>query len=170
MIGLGIALLSGICFSLYSPALNLATNDHWHTMKDGIPPLVVYTAFFYFSVSCSMVTIILNINFLYNPILNLPKSSIKAYLNDWTGRYLAILAGLLCGAGNGLQFMGGQAAGYAAADSVQALPIVSTLWGIFLFGEYRRSSTRTKILLGTMLIMFGAAIGLLIGSSGHRKP
>jgi len=29
---------------------------------------------------------------------------------------------------------GGQAAGYAAADSVQALPLVSTFWGVLLFG------------------------------------
>lgn len=32
-------------------------------------------------------------------------------------------------AGNGFQFMAGQAAGYAAADAVQALPLVSTFWG-----------------------------------------
>lgn len=41
------------------------------------------------------------------------------YLNDWEGRQWALLAGLLCGLGNGFQFMGGQAAGYAAADAVQ---------------------------------------------------
>ncbi len=27
---------------------------------------------------------------------------------------------------------------YAAADSVQALPLVSTIWGVVLFGEYYR--------------------------------
>jgi hypothetical protein len=48
-----------------------------------------------------------------------PKSSFKAYLNDWEGRQWALLAGFLCGFGNGFQFMGGQAAGYAAADAVQ---------------------------------------------------
>ena len=40
-------------------------------------------------------------------------------MRDWDGRGWALLAGLLCGFGNGLQFMGGQAAGYAAADAVQ---------------------------------------------------
>ncbi len=52
-----------------------------------------------------------------------PKSSFKAYLNDWEGRQWALLAGFLCGFGNGFQFMGGQAAGYAAADAVQVSPI-----------------------------------------------
>lgn len=168
-IGLAIALFAGVCFSLFSPAINLATNDQWNTLKDGVPHLVVYTAFFYFSVSCFVIAIILNVGFLYYPVLGLPRSSFKAYLNDWNGRGWSLLAGLLCGFGNGLQFMGGQAAGYAAADAVQALPLVSTFWGVLLFGEYRRSSRRTYVLLVSMLSMFIVAIGLLMGSSGHRK-
>ncbi|KAI3452906.1 hypothetical protein Pfo_009569 [Paulownia fortunei] len=168
-IGLAITFFAGVCFSLFSPAFNLATNDQWHKLKDGVPHLSVYTAFFYFSVSCFVIAIILNVSFLYYPVLNLPKSSLKAYVSDWKGRGWAFLAGLLCGFGNGLQFMGGQAAGYAAADAVQALPLVSTFWGVLLFGEYRRSSRRTYILLMSMLSMFIVAVGVLMGSSGHRK-
>ncbi|XP_015619378.2 ureide permease 2 isoform X2 [Oryza sativa Japonica Group] len=118
-IGLGIVFFSGVCFSLFSPAFNLATNDQWHTLKQGVPHLVVYTAFFYFSISCFVIGIGLNILFLYRPMAGVPKSSFKAYLNDWEGRQWALLAGFLCGFGNGFQFMGGQAAGYAAADAVQ---------------------------------------------------
>ncbi|TKY69583.1 ureide permease A3 [Spatholobus suberectus] len=169
LIGLAITLFAGLCFSMFSPAFNLATNDQWHTLKKGVPHLTVYTAFFYFSVSCLVLAIILNITFLYHPVLNLPKSSLKAYLEDSDGRVWALLAGLLCGFGNGLQFMGGQAAGYAAADAVQALPLVSTFWGIVLFGEYRKSSSRTYILLGSMLFMFIVAVGVLMASSGHRN-
>lgn len=169
LIGLTIVFFAGICFSLFSPAFNLATNDQWHSLKKGVPHLNVYTAFFYFSVSCFVIGIILNIIFLYHPVLNLPKSSLTNYLGDWNGRGWALLAGFLCGFGNGLQFMGGQAAGYAAADAVQALPLVSTFWGIILFGEYRKSSGRTYILLGSMLFMFIVAVGVLMASSGHRK-
>ena len=118
-IGLAITFFAGCCFSLFSPLFNLATNDQFHLLDRGVPHLVVYTAFFYFSVSCFVIAIILNIIFLYYPILDLPKSSMSAYLRDWNGRGWAFLAGLLCGFGNGLQFMGGQAAGYAAADAVQ---------------------------------------------------
>lgn len=169
IVGLSITFFAGVCFSLFSPAFNLATNDQWHTLKEGVPHLVVYTAFFYFSVSCFVIALILNITFLYLPVLDLPRSSFKAYINDWNGRGWALLAGLLCGFGNGLQFMGGQAAGYAAADAVQALPLVSTFWGILLFGEYQKSSRRTYVLLFGMLFMFIVAVGVLMASSGHRK-
>ncbi|XP_012067771.1 ureide permease 1 isoform X3 [Jatropha curcas] len=168
-IGLFIIFSAGVCFSLFSPAFNLATNDQFNTLKKGVAKLVVYTAFFWFSVSCFVLAIILNITFLYRPVLNLPRSSVKAYLKDWNGRGLAFLAGLLCGLGNGLQFMGGEAAGYAAADAVQALPLVGTFWGILLFGEYRRSSRKTHALLVSMLFMFVVAVAVLIASAGSRK-
>ncbi|KAK1627887.1 hypothetical protein QYE76_002524 [Lolium multiflorum] len=169
LMGLGIVFFAGVCLSLFSPALNLATNDQWHTLKDGVPHLVVYTAFFYFSISCFAVGTGLNILFLYRPMAGVPKSSFKAYLNDWDGRQWALLAGLLCGLGNGFQFMGGQAAGYAAADAVEALPLVSTFWGIVLFGEYRKSSRKTYTLLAFMLLMFVAAVATLMASAGHRS-
>lgn len=117
--GLIITLFAGVCYALFSPAFNLATNNQWHLMRPGVPNLVVYTAFFYFSLSFLLIAAVLNIIFLYRPVLSLPRSSITSYLRDWDGRGCAFLAGLLCGLGNGLQFVGGQAAGYAAADCVQ---------------------------------------------------
>ena len=119
LIGLCLTFFSAVSISLFSPAFNLATNDQWHTLDDDVPHLTVYTAFFYLSVSCFFIAVILNVVFLYHPMLNLPKSTIKAYLKDWNGRGWALLAGFLCGFGNGLEFMGGQAAGYAASASVQ---------------------------------------------------
>jgi Ureide permease len=35
--------------------------------------------------------------------------------------------------------------------------------------EYRRSSKRTYLLLAAMLLMFAAAVGLLMGSAGTRQ-
>uniref|UniRef100_A0A0D9XZL6 Uncharacterized protein n=1 Tax=Leersia perrieri TaxID=77586 RepID=A0A0D9XZL6_9ORYZ len=169
-LGLGIVTFAGVSYSLFSPAFNLATNDQWHTLKEGVPHMVVYTAFFYFSLSCFAIGIVLNVWFLYHPMVGVPRSSLTAYLNDWKGRDLALIAGMVCGLGNAFQFMAGQAAGYAAADAVQALPLVSTVWGIVLFGEYRRSSRRTYTLLGSMLFMFVVAMVILMASSAHRKP
>ena len=50
----------------------------------------------------------MNTIFMYFPILGAPKSSIPEYLKDFKGRHWAVLAGFICGLGNGFQFMGGQ--------------------------------------------------------------
>nr|AGT16191.1 permease [Saccharum hybrid cultivar R570] len=169
LLGLGLVSLAGACFSLFSPAINLATNDQWRALRKGVPHLLVYTAFFYFSVSCFVLGACLNVWLLYYPMAGVPASTTGAYARDWNGRHWALLAGLLCGFGNGFQFMGGQAAGYAAADAVQALPLVSTFWGVILFSEYRRSSRKTYLLLSSMLSMFIIAVAVLMASAGHRK-
>ena len=118
-VGLAIVLTAGACYSIFSPAFNLATNDQWHKLDEGVDHLVVYTAFFYFSVAFFACAVFINVIFLYYPAFGVPKSSLTAYAKDWKGREIAWLAGTLCGWGNGFQFMGGQAAGYAAADAVQ---------------------------------------------------
>lgn len=120
-IGLAIVFTAGACYSIFSPAFNLSTNDQWHKLAPGVDKLVIYTAFFYFSLAFFACAVIINVCFLYKPAFGVPKSSIGGYLKDWNGRWIALLAGILCGWGNGFQFMGGQAAGYAAADAVQVM-------------------------------------------------
>lgn len=119
--GLAIALFTGLCYAAFSPLFNVATNDQFHFLKPGVPHLVVYTTFFYFSTAFVLCSLLVNVYLLYHPVLGVPKSSLAMYWRDRDGRAIAILAGLLCGIGNGFQFMGGQAAGYAAADAVQVL-------------------------------------------------
>jgi hypothetical protein len=119
LFGLAIALFTGLCYAAFSPLFNVATNDQFHLLKPGVPHLVVYTTFFYFSTAFVVCSLTVNVYLLYHPVLGIPKSSVTHYCRDREGRVIAIVAGLLCGVGNGFQFMGGQAAGYAAADAVQ---------------------------------------------------
>ncbi|KAL6842069.1 hypothetical protein ACP4OV_028048 [Aristida adscensionis] len=153
---LGIGFFSGACFSLFCPAINLDTNDQW----------MVSTTFIIFSISRSVIGIGFNFFFLYRPMAAVPKSSLRAYLNDWKGRHWAVVVGLLCGFAGGFKFIGGQdAAVYAVAKTVQEFSLVKTLWGILLLGKYRKSSWKTYILLGFTLFMFIAAVALLMASS-----
>lgn len=140
-VGLAIVLTAGACYSIFSPAFNLSTNDQWHKLDEGVDHLVVYTAFFYFSVAFFACAVFINVIFLYYPAFGVPKSSLTAYARDWKGREIAWLAGTLCGWGNGFQFMGGQAAGYAAADAVQvcyklhATPVMTCSYGCSQLGH-----------------------------------
>ena len=71
----------------------------------------------------------------------------------------------MCAFGNVLQFQGGQLVGYATADLVQAYPIVSILWDVYLFGEFRQASRTLVLLLFGMYISYFLGIGLLASST-----
>jgi len=71
------------------------------------------------------------------------KSTLLHYIFDdpLHERTLAMLAGAVCSVGNFLQFQGGSMAGFAAADMVEAFPLVATVWDLVVFGEFRHCST-----------------------------
>ena len=79
------------------------------------------------------------------------------------GRALAfaLLAGAALRARQRRAVLGRSLAGFAAADLVQAYPLVSTLWGMGLFGEFRGASRRVCCLLAAMYSSFVAAVALL---------
>ena len=67
----------------------------------------------------------------------------------------------MCAIGNASQFVGGAWAGFATADLVQAFPLVGTLWGVLLFGEFRRASRPVVGLLVAVYTCYLAAVALL---------
>lgn len=82
-------------------------------------------------------------------------------------RYYSIIAGIVCAMGNILQFQGGQYVGYATADLVQAYPIVSTIYDIYIFHEFQYIQYNSFIflLLVGMYISYITGIILLAASS-----
>ena len=61
----------------------------------------------------------------------------------------------------------GALAGFAAADLVQAFPLVGTLWGIGCFGEFRGARGRTY---GLLLAMYGSFISAVVLLALSVKP
>ena len=167
--GLVLAAAGGCCFGFFTPAFNLAVNDElgWAAAGGG-RPLGVFAANGFFCLAFAASAWVVNLALMRWPPPGARRSSLTEYLHSWRrlrgrGRALgfALLAGLLCALGNAAQFLGGSLAGFAAADLVQAYPLVSTLWGMGLFGEFRGASRRVWCLLAAMYSSFVAAVALL---------
>jgi hypothetical protein len=145
-----LAVGGGCCFGFFSPAFNIAVNDPFGWVDDddesssSSPPLSVPVANVWFSLAFTVASLFGTLYLMHAPPSGsgLSCTSWHDYWNndrrrrDDSSRTLGILAGCLCGMANMLQFQGGRLIGFATADLVQAFPIVSTVWDIFLFGEY----------------------------------
>ncbi len=75
------------------------------------PPLTVYNAFFFMTVSFFFLAWGWNLSLLYKPLLECEESSMLEYALDWHGRLASCTAGWACGVGMALQFMGGLGGG-----------------------------------------------------------
>eukprot|EP00775_Hariotina_reticulata_P008969 gene8969-9144_t len=105
----------------------------------------------------------------FSPCFNIATNDqFKTWSLDNFMRWSAITSGVICAIGNCLQFLGGQAAGYAAADVVQAYPLWSTILGYFWFGEFKHSSKKAYCLLVIMWLFYLAAVALLASSTAIR--
>ena len=162
--GLGVALCGGLCFGFFSPAFNLAVNDElgW-IRRSGHQPLPVFAANWWFGLAFAASAWAVNLALMRWP----PPGEASApgvdvlFLGLGVGRGLAALAGVVCAFGNASQFLGGSLAGFAAADLVQAFPLVGTMWGVLFFKEFRGASGRVLGLLAAMYGSFVAAVCLL---------
>jgi len=168
--GIIIATTSGAIGSLFSPGTNVSTNDSFGDLEPGVQPLTVYTSYFWFCCAFLFLSVPQTCYFMWYPCLGQPKTTWKAWLLDhrdglW---FWGFLSGVVVSAANVLQFLGGQAAGYAASDLVQANPIVATIWGIVLFREYRKSSAVAYSWLVCMYLLYIAAVILLAVSASVR--
>jgi glucose uptake protein len=157
--GVVIALLSGVLMGMFYPLV-----EKGKVGELGLGPYaiaVVFAAGVFFS------TFVFNLFFMNLPIEGEPVD----FMDYFKGKPRAHLMGLLGGA---LWMTGGVASFTAAsADAVHIGPavsyamgqgstLISALWGILVWKEFRGADAKTKALLGLMLILF--TLGLLLVS------
>jgi hypothetical protein len=160
--------LGGCCFGFFTPAFNVAVNDPFGWACAGSVPLSVPLANLWFSIAFTIASFAGNIPLMYNPPqpFMMHTTTFGEYFREsLADRMLAIFAGLLCGSANVLQFQAGSLVGFATADLVQAYPLVSTLWDICLFGEFKRATGSVLLYLVAMYALYSCGILLLISSA-----
>lgn len=180
-----VAIGGGICYGFFSPAFNIAVNDPFRWTNNNMgsdkldlnQDLLVVEANFWFSLSFWMASMVGNGILMWRQRMAIQsKMNLCDLIRIWTAyfcqdswidRQLAFSAGVICAMGNVLQFKGGQLVGYSTADMVQAYPIVSILWDVFVFGEFHDVELRSKVawLLIGMQTAYLSGVVLLACSS-----
>jgi len=155
--GLVVASCGGVAFGFFSPSFNIGVNDQFKWLPEGTVHLTGWTANFYFGVSFWFWAHVVG----FARIGGSPSAALKAYVQDHDKRALAVATGMVCCLGNTMQFLGGMAAGFATCDMVQAFPLVGILWGMLLFGEFRKAPLSVKALLVGVYIVYIIAVALL---------
>jgi len=169
-IGLAVAFCGGLCFGFFSPAFNIAVNNPFGWGTNGESAVSVGLSFasanLWFSLAFTATSIFWNIRLMRKPPRDVDPSTIQRYLSDHLvqDRAVAILAGLICAAGNVLQFQGGHLAGFATSDLVQAFPLIATFFDVTVFGEFNQAHRMVIICLVCMYLVYIGGIILLASS------
>lgn len=160
--GLLIALAAGVLMSLFYRFV-AAGIDLENLSSPASGKMTPYTAVVIFSLG------ILSSNFVFNSLLmRYPLSGAPVTYRQYAqGRLswhlIGVLGGMIWALGNGLNFIAAGMAGPAISYGLgQGATLVSAIWGVFIWQEFRRPTSKILVYLIAMFVLFMVGLLLLI--------
>lgn len=126
-----------------------------------------YSAFFVFSLGIFASNFIFNAIAMRHPVSGEPITE-KAYFKGGFAIHLVgALGGIIWGLGNGINLVAAGKAGAAISYGLgQGATLVSALWGILVWKEFKGAPGSSKALNFLMFALFVAGLGLIIKAGG----
>jgi glucose uptake protein len=152
--GIVVSVLGGVGIGLFYPLIAKAIKGENH--------LGPYTVAFVFGIGTLISTVPLNYVLMRRPVSGPPVSARDYFRGSGAWHFWGILGGMFWGVGTIFNFvasyaqMVGPAASYALG---QGSTMVGTIWGVFVWKEFKGADAATKRLLALMFAFF--IIGLV---------
>lgn len=157
--GILLSLASGLLMGSFYPLVELG--------KQGESGLGPYAIAFIFALGIFFSTFVFNLFFMNLPVEGEPVEILEYFKGTWKQHALGIAGGIIWATGTISNFVAassprevqvGPAISYALG---QGATLVSALWGLLLWKEFRGADGRVKMLLGLMLFLFAVGLGLI---------
>lgn len=157
--GLIIALVSGVLMGSFYPLVQMSTAG-----EIGLGP---YSVAMIFSFGVLLSTFVFNLYFMNLPVQGEPVPLIAYFRGSFRNHALGLLGGILWCTGAIMNFTAsaapaevtvGPAVSYALG---QGATMVSALWGLLVWKEFRGANARVRMLLTVMLVLFAAGLGAI---------
>jgi glucose uptake protein len=157
--GLGLGIVGGLLMGAYIPFLDLA--------KEGENGLGPYTAVLIFAVGAAFSTFVCNLFFMNLPIQG-PPLEFSQYLTGTPKEHgLGILGGMIWCTGTVAFLVAGRAEGAALVSPTvtygieSAAVVIAAIWGLVAWKEFGDAEGTIRLLLGAMLLLLVAGIGVV---------
>lgn len=161
--GLLLAVCAGLLMSWFSPLVNRVVDMGFTNTTPEAGKMTPYTAFFLFALG------VLASNFVFNTIMmKKPVSGEPVKGSDWFKgsifvHFVGILGGCIWATGTLLSFVTAGTAGAAIAYALgQGATLVSALWGILVWREFKGAPKKSAALNFAMVVLFVVGLALLV--------
>lgn len=151
--GIIVSLLSGVLIGVFYPLIAKALQGENH--------LGPYSVFFMFALGILLCTLPVNYLFMRRPMVGSPVAMVDYLKGTGSVHLWGVLGGLIWGVGTVSNFaasyaqMVGPATSYALG---QGATMVSAIWGVFVWKEFKGASRDAKRLLTLMFVFFIAGL------------
>jgi glucose uptake protein len=159
--GIVISLVSGLLMGSFYPLVEMSKGPE---IGYGLGP---YTVGFFFAIGVFLSTLIFNLYFMNLPVQGEPVGLVEYFRGSAKSHLLGVFGGIIWTVGAIANFVAasapktvqlGPAISYALG---QCATLVSVLWGLLVWKEFRGASTRVWRLIGLMIALFIGGVALL---------
>lgn len=149
--GIAVAIVSGVFMSFFYPFVARTIDMDFTASAPKTGMLTPYAAFFLFVVGTFIST------FALNPV------SPRKYFEGGRAHLAGFLGAAVWGVGTGISFVAAGPAGAAIAFGLgQGATLVSAVWGVFVWREFKGASGSVVVLNAVFFLLFVAGLAALI--------
>jgi glucose uptake protein len=151
--GIAVSLLSGVLIGAFYPLIAKALQGENH--------LGPYTVMFVFALGILICTIPANYAFMRRPVVGPPLAINDYFRGTATSHFWGILGGAIWGVGTVSNFVASYAQMVGPATSYalgQGATMVSAIWGVFVWKEFKGAGRGVRRLLALMFVFFVAGL------------
>ena len=163
--GLYLAIFAGLLMSWFSPLVNRVVDMGFANPAPVDGRMTPYTAFFVFTLGVFASNFVFNTIMMKKPVSGEPVNISAWFRGNPLVHLVGVLGGCIWATGTLLSFVTAGTAGAAIAYALgQGATLVSALWGILVWREFKGAPKKAGVLNFAMIILFLAGIALIIAA------
>lgn len=162
--GIIVCLVSGVLMGSWAPLLEKALTGTGASAGLAVPvgALSPYTAAVFMTLGAFLCCFVFNPILMRRPLIGAPVSMAGYVAAPKSYHLLGLLGGIIWGTGTVFNLVAGGKVGLPISYAIgQASPMVATLWGVFVWKEFRGANTRAKAYLAAMFAAYVLALVLI---------
>ena len=163
--GLALAICAGLLMSWFSPLVNRVVDMGFANPAPGNGMMTPYTAFFVFTLGVFASNFVFNTIMMKKPVSGEPVNGAEWFKGSPFDHLVGILGGSIWATGTLLSFVTAGTAGAAIAYALgQGATLVSALWGILVWKEFKGAPKNAGVLNFAMIVLFLVGLALIIAA------
>lgn len=160
--GILLALAAGLLMSFFYRFIAASMDlENFHNPTAG--KMTPYSAVFIFSVGILVSNVLFNTILIKKPLSGNPGTYAQYFAGAFKLHLPGLIGGCIWGIGNSFNLIAAGKAGAAVSYGLgQGATLVAALWGVFVWKEFKGSSSKVSSLLAAMFFCFIAGLALII--------
>lgn len=161
--GIALSVVCGVLMAFFFGLVARTMDDNFAAAAPAAGKMTPYSAFFIFALGIFVSNFVFNAIAMRHPVAGDPITEREYFKGGFPIHLVGVLGGLIWGLGNGINLVAAGKAGPAISYGLgQGATLVSALWGILVWKEFRGAPKAAKKLNFAMFVLFLAGLALII--------